>query len=289
MHDHLVIMAGGLSSRMKRADENADILVEDAAQADSKDKGMIGVGSANRPLMDYLLFNAREAGYKHVTIVTGTDNSAMRAQYGPLETDNNFHGLSISYVIQPIPARREKPLGTADAIYRAMVRYPVLQEITFTCCNSDNLYSQEALYLLRNSKAKHAWINYDRAGLDFSAEKIAGFALTSTDSDGFLQGVIEKPAAEEIINYADASGALRVSMNIFKLSGPIALSYIRDCPLSKERNEKELPGVVLKIATEHPRSVLGIPLSEHVPDLTEKNDIAKVRDYLAQHYGTLDW
>ncbi|NQV14432.1 nucleotidyltransferase [bacterium] len=289
MHDQLVIMAGGLSSRMKRAAADQSVHTVDAAQADSKDKGMIGVGSTNRPLMDYLLYNAREAGYRRVIIVTGMDNSAIKSQYGSMEADNAFHGLVISYAVQSIPEGRAKPYGTADAIYQAMIAYPELQERAFTCCNSDNLYSREALQLLRVCDAPHAWINYDRDGLDFSAEKIAGFALTITDSDGYLVGMVEKPDLAEIHSYADASGSLRVSMNIFKLTGSIAFPYIRDCPLSEERQEKELPATVLTIGEEYPRTVLGIPLHEHVPDLTEKSDIARVRAFLSKHYTELDW
>ncbi|NQV50691.1 MAG: NTP transferase domain-containing protein [Candidatus Marinimicrobia bacterium] len=289
MHDILVIMAGGMSSRMKRAAVDSSVQAADAVQADSKDKGMIGVGSSNRPLLDYLLYNAREAGYKRVIIVTGMDNSAMKALYGPAEADNPFNGLSISYVIQPIPEGRSKPYGTADAIYRAMEAYTELQTKAFTCCNSDNLYTTEALRLLRETQALHAWINYDRAGLDFPAEKIEGFALTVTDSDGYLEGMVEKPDARQIEIYADASGSIRVSMNVFKLTGLIAFPYIRDCPLSKERQEKELPAVVLAIGAKFPRTVLGIPLKEHVPDLTEKSDIARVRDYLAKNHIDLDW
>jgi len=290
MHDTLIIMAGGMSSRMKRSSAHDNsVQADDAAQADSKDKGMIGVGSSNRPLMDYLLYNAREADYKRIIIVTGLDNSAMKSQYGDLEAGNAFHGLLISYAVQPIPDGRTKPYGTADAIYRAMITYPELQHEAFTCCNSDNLYTREALELMRETDAPHGWINYDRDGLDFPAEKIGGFALTITDKDGYLEGMVEKPDPNEIQKYSDASGSLRVSMNVFKLSGSVAFPYIRDCPLSEERQEKELPGTVLTIAAEHPKTVLGIPLKEHVPDLTEKSDIARVRDYLAQQKIILDW
>jgi NDP-sugar pyrophosphorylase family protein len=288
MHDILVIMAGGLSSRMKRAAEDYSVLEQDAEQADTVDKGMIGVGSSGRPLMDYLLFNSREAGYKRVIIITGPRSVQMREQYGKREKDNPFHGLSISYAIQTIPPNREKPLGTADAIYQAMTHYPELQEKAFTCCNSDNLYSTKALRRLRRTEAPNAWINYDRSGLDFSEEKIRGFALTLVDSKGFLRDIIEKPEEADIPTYVDSSGVLRVSMNIFKLTGSLATPFIRDCPLS-HRNEKELPSAVLSMAKRHPKSVLGIPLKEHVPDLTEKTDIAKVRVFLEKNYGELSW
>ena len=289
MHDLLVIMAGGMSSRMKRAAENESILAEDAAQADKLDKGMIGVGSSSRPLMDYLLYNAREAGYKRVIIINGVQSTEMREHYGKQEKDNYFHGLSISYAIQSIPPGRVKPLGTADAIYQAMTKYPELQHKAFTCCNGDNLYSQKALKRLRITKAANAWINYDRAGLDFSEEKIRGFALTIVNKEGFLSDIVEKPEEQDITKYRDSSGALRVSMNIFKLTGSMAVSFIRDCPMSPVRQEKELPGAILSMAKKFPKSVLGIPLKEHVPDLTEKTDIAMVREFLDQNYGELNW
>lgn len=289
MHDILVIMAAGLSSRMKKATEDETILAEDAAQADNVDKGMIRVGAAGRPLMDYLLFNAKEAGYKRIIIITGPRSEEMREHYGTLEKDNPFKGLLISYAIQPIPHNRIKPLGTADAIYQAMVRYPELQEKGFTCCNSDNLYSTKALRRIRRTKACNALINYDRDGLEFSETKISGFALTLVDEDGYLHGVVEKPSEADIPKYVDASGVLRVSMNIFKLTGEMATPFIRDCPLSHDRSEKDLPGAILTMAMRHPKSVQGIPLKEHVPDLTDKADIAKVREYLRQHYGELNW
>ncbi len=288
VHNLLVIMAGGMSSRMKRAAEDSSVLAQDAAQADKVDKGMIGVGSSGRPLMDYLLFNAKEAGYKRVIIITGIQSLEMREQYGNLEKDNPFHGLSISYVIQSVPPDRVKPLGTADAIYQAMTHYPELTENAFTCCNSDNLYSVKALRRLRRTDAPNAWINYDRNGLDFSEEKIRGFALTLVDSMGYLQGVVEKPEEADIPDYVDSSGVVRVSMNIFKLTGALVTPFIRDCPLS-HRNEKELPGAILSMAKKHQKSVLGIPLNEHVPDLTDKSDIARVRQYLNEHYGELNW
>lgn len=278
-----------MSSRMKRAVEDDSVSQADAAQADKLDKGMIGVGASSRPLMDYLLFNAREAGYRRIVIITGPRSVEVRKHYGSHDTDNPFHGLSISYAIQSIPPARQKPLGTADAIFQAMLKFPELREESFTCCNSDNLYSQKALQLLRQTTAKNAWINYDREGLEFAEEKIRGFALTVVDVDGYLLDMIEKPSENNIIRYADPAGVLRVSMNIFKLDGSLATPFIRDCPLSDARNEKELPGAILRMAKQHPKSVLGIPLKEHVPDLTEKTDIAQVRSYLDQHYGELAW
>ena len=44
------------------------------------------------------------------------------------------------------------------------------------------------------------------------------------------------------------------------------------------------------LVKEYSKSVLGIPLSEHVPDLTAKDDIIIIKDYLKKQYpNTLKW
>ncbi len=38
---------------------------------------------------------------------------------------------------------------------------------------------------------------------------------------------------------------------------------------------------------EHPKSLFAYPLSEHVPDLTDKRDILPVKKYLEESYGEI--
>ena len=125
--------------------------------------------------------------------------------------------------------------------------------------------------------------------MEFSLERIARFALAKLDEKNQLVGIIEKPKLDEVANYKDASGVLRVSMNIFKFKGATFLKYLKNCPIHPDRNEKELPRALLDMIKEHPNTVVGIPFSEHVPDLTAKEDISIVKNYLATHYKTLDW
>ena len=47
--------------------------------------------------------------------------------------------------------------------------------------------------------------------------------------------------------------------------------------------------MLLNLLKDYPNSVLGIPFSEHVPDLTEKKDIAVVKEYLKKFYPQLNW
>ena len=54
MHDNLIILAGGASSRMKKQAVVENLSQEEIIQANERSKGLIGVGPNGRPLMDYL-------------------------------------------------------------------------------------------------------------------------------------------------------------------------------------------------------------------------------------------
>ena len=72
---HLVILAGGISSRMRKP-ASGIVDVDLMKEADAKSKSMIGVGRENLPFLNYLLFNAREAGYADVVLVIGERDHA---------------------------------------------------------------------------------------------------------------------------------------------------------------------------------------------------------------------
>ena len=290
MNDNLIILAGGASSRMKKHTMSSNLSNEEINQANSRSKGLISVDNDGRPLMDYLLHNAKRAGYNNIYIVIGEQSKGMfKSQYGQKDSFNLYNDLNISFAIQYIPKDRQKPFGTADALYQAMEQYPKLKMQNFTVCNSDNLYSFEVLKALANTKSKNAFISYTRNDLKFSAERIAQFALVKLDANNFLVDIIEKPKPEEIENYRDSSGKLRVSMNIFKFNGELFFDYLENCPISLSRNEKELPTALLNMTNDHPNSVIGIPFSEHVPDLTAKEDIQVMKAFLKENYANFKW
>ncbi len=281
----LVILAGGISSRMKKSkDDDIDIdskLVEDA---DLKTKSMIGVGKDYRPFLDYLLYNAREAGYKEIVLVVGANDNSIKEYYGYNNSDNDFYGLKISYAVQPIPEGRIKPLGTADALYWGLRSKPEWKNDYFTVCNSDNLYSVNALSLMLKSKYIAALIDYDRDSLEFEKERIERFAVTKKSKNNFLIDIIEKPNAQIIEKVKDENGFVGVSMNIFSLRYDIIIPFLENVPLHPERKEKELPEAVKMLANEIENSVFCYLLSEHVPDLTSKSDIKQVKKYLEENF-----
>ncbi|MBK7229323.1 MAG: nucleotidyltransferase [Ignavibacteriales bacterium] len=277
----LIILAGGISSRMKKpTDRNLEIdnkLVEDA---DLKTKSMIGVGKDYRPFLDYLLFNAREAGYGDIVLVIGANDNSIKDYYGYNNSDNNFYGLKISYAVQPVPEGRTKPLGTADALLWGLKSKPEWNSNYFTVCNSDNLYSVKALSMMLKSTYLAALIDYDRSALEFEQNRIERFAVTKKSKNNFLLDIIEKPSSEIVESVKDKNDFVGVSMNIFSLKYNVVLPFLEKVPLHPVRKEKELPEAIKMMANEYENSVYCYSLAEHVPDLTSKSDIEQVKKYI---------
>lgn len=292
--DRLLILAGGTSSRMKRALEASEgvpsttldsTLVQ---QANTLPKGMIGVGEGGRPFMEFLLYNAAQAGYRDVILLLNPKDTVTQAHFEQKQNANELWGLILRYARQHIPLDREKPLGTADAVQQALDQHPDWKVGQFVVCNSDNLYSVNVFHLLRKTSHPNALPAYNRATMGLPEERIKTFALLRTDAEGYLQDIVEKPTEEEEREIARASGGqLGISMNIFKFNAEFAYMYFLTEPLHPVRNEKELPGVVRTIARQHPKAIFTIPVREIMPDLTSKADILTVRAYLKQEFPEL--
>ena len=279
MNETLVILAAGLSSRMKKSISSKGISSEAIEQANQISKGLIALGKSKRPLLDYLINNARISGYKSIYLIIGEDSKLFKTTYS---NNPNFSDLSISFATQYIPDGRVKPLGTADALVQAMNQYPQLKKISFSVCNSDNLYSVNALSKLRENPEINSFIAYDSKHLKFPEDRLSSFAVTILDNENKLLDIIEKPKKEEIDSFQDKRGVIRVSMNIFSFKGDQLFKYVKSCPIHEERNEKELPIAVLNMIKDFPGSMQGIPMAEHVPDLTSKDDIVEIEKYLRE-------
>ena len=284
MAKNLVILAAGASSRMKKSLGTENLSEEEVINANTRSKALLGFGKNNRPILDFLLLNAEKAGYENIIIIISEKSALFKAYYGEKQKNNSFNGLSISYATQYVPKDRVKPFGTADALFQALTQFPELQHEAFTVCNSDNLYSVAALQALLTCKDANAFINYDRDALFFPMEKIERFALTLVDNNSHLEAIIEKPSKDKVSNYKYAKGKFRVSMNVFKFTGTEIYSFLKNCPIDPKRNEKELPTAILNMINESKSYLRGISFAEHVPDLTSKEDIAIMKDYIAKNY-----
>jgi dTDP-glucose pyrophosphorylase len=251
----------------------------------TKAKAMMRVGQNQRPFLDYLLLNIQRSGYRNVVIVVGENDTSIRGYYEAKAHADEFSSLQISYVPQMIPAAREKPLGTADALLQALNVTSDWKGGRFTVCNSDNLYSENALRLLLEGTHLNALIDYDRSALGVDNERISQWSVIVRDREGYLQDIVEKPSPEEISHAADRNGRVGVSMNIWRFSYDAILPFLETVPLHPLRGEKELPTAVRTMVSVHPRSVHAIPLSEQVVDLTSQNDVTTVMEYLRNQYS----
>ena len=272
MTENIIILAGGASSRMKKSvDQN--LSPEKVAQANQLSKGLIEL--CGRPFLSYLLENILQAGFKNVYIITGENSQMFRQAF---ENNPEFVDLNIQFGTQYIPEGREKPYGTADALCQCIEQYPNLKEDTFCVCNSDNLYSLEALQIIKNSNSRQAILAYDINNLEYPKERISRFAVMRFNENYDLLAIVEKPEPSKIVDYTDANQKVRVSMNIFLFDGKYFFKYLEDCPPHPIRDEKEIPTALMNMINDKIQ-VLGIPIGEHVPDLTSKQDIVLLEKY----------
>lgn len=285
MTERLLILAGGASSRMKmetRIPETVDrSLIE---QANSRAKGMIGLGNGGKSLIDYLLFNARRAGFTEVLLLLHPCDTVTQAYYVQQMKNGRIRNMSLYFTRQSFPVSQPKPAGTADAVYQALVQHPSWQQERFVVCNSDNLYSVKALKLLRQSAYPNALIRYDARSLEFSEERIKSFALIKSDAGGFLENIIEEPSEVDAKSLSEPSCRLGISMNLFLMDGSTMFPILKATPSHRIRKEKELPTALRLYRKRYGQGFYTIPLAEHVPDLTTKSDLPVVREYIAKHY-----
>ncbi len=287
MKKRLLILAGGMASRMKKAlaEENSDLDPKLVAQANAVTKGMIQVGKNGKTLIDYQLYNAHLAGIEEVMLLLHPTDTVSQEYCESLMAKDATWGMKIVFARQQIAADREKPAGTADAVYQALSQHSDWQTGRVIVCNSDNLYSVNALKTLWASEVPQALISYHRDSLLYPAERISAFALIRTDEEGYLLEIIEKPTKEQADELMAKQGRLGVSMNVFVFEASTFLPYLAKTPFHPVRNEKELPTSVVMFGEGEGKGFFAIPLAENVPDLTSKEDILVMQKYLEETYG----
>ena len=271
MTNTIVVLAAGMSSRMKKS-VDLKIDIKKADEANNKSKSLITFN--NKPFIYFLLKNILDASFENVIMVVGKDFDDFKKQIDILQLSSK---LNVKYAVQKIPIDRVKPFGTADAVYQTMEQIDELQTTSFCVCNSDNLYSTSSLKLIRENNYENAVLAYDRDSLDFPKEKVSSFSILMMDQDFNLVNFIEKPTPEQVAKNLDENGKIRVSMNIFKFNGEQAFDFIKNCPINPIRIEKELPSAIVNMISNESLSMRGIPIAEHVPDLTSKADILTIQ------------
>ena len=241
--DKLVVLARGLGTRMRRADDGAALRQRQAAVADAGIKALIpleqegadtggggNLRSTGRPFLDYVLSAAADAGFRRVCLVIGPEQEAIRHYYTEQAAAQR---LRFSFACQ------REPRGTADAVAAAE---SFAGDEPFVAINSDTYYPIEALGPLRQESACAVAL-FERdamlAGSNVPGERIKRFAVAKIDDRGCLQEIIEKP---DDATLAALPRPIWLSMNCWRFGPSIfaACRAIRPSP----RGEFEIPDAV---------------------------------------------
>ncbi len=217
---------------------------------------------------------SKNAGFAEAAIVTAEGDSSINETFS-----DRFGSLSLSYFAQTVPRGREKPAGTADALLQVLRVRPGWAGGSCAVCNGDNIYSVNVLNTLRKAPSDNAMPCYRRDGLHYPEDRTQRFAVVSVTEDFSVKGIIEKPTSSEI-EMNKVNGRVFVSMNLFKLDYSMVLPFLENVPFSPGRDEKELPVAIGMMIRKNPGCILGIPVCEHIPDLTSAVDIDRVSDEL---------
>ena len=271
----LLILAAGLSSRMKSSNSDNEMSESAISQANTRSKGFIEIQSGN-PLIYYIIKNAMAAGITSYYIILSKNSSEFETY---LEKISNELKIQIKIAYQDFYGN-DKPLGTADAIHQTLDQHKELKVSRFLVCNSDNLYSENSFRTLIESEEYCSMIAYKFDCLNFDNERLKGFAILDI-VDGFLNKIIEKPDQETIDLFK--SKGIYVSMNIFSFFGDQVYAFFKDCPLNPIRNEKEISVGLQNMIRSSNHKMKTHELCEQVPDMTYKKDISKMTDYIIKN------
>jgi dTDP-glucose pyrophosphorylase len=262
-----VVLARGLGSRMRAADDRVSLTHGQSSAADAGRKALIPVNG--RPFLDYALSALADAGLTDVALVIAPDDAATPRYYAEAPPVR----VRVTYVVQ------EAPLGTADAV-RAVAPWAGADE--FLVMNADNLYPVGALADLAAIEGPGLPV-FEREDLvgsgNIPAERVAAFAIVDVDADGYLTRIVEKPAS--VISASESRpGEALVSMNCWRFDSRI-FDVCRDVPRSI-RGEFELPEAV-GLALCRGIRFKALRARGPVLDLSRRGDVASVARHLARH------
>jgi glucose-1-phosphate thymidylyltransferase len=259
-----VILARGLGTRMRQADDRAIVDERQSAAADRGIKAMIPIG---RPFLDYVLSALADAGCDDVCLVIGPEHRSIREYYAKPGLLNR---VRVHFAIQ------EKPVGTANAM---LAVEPFVKEDRFLVMNADNYYPVAAFVALREL-GEPGLVAFGREALlangQIAAERILRFALLDIDAAGYLRRIVEKPDASTARAMHDTSF---VSMNLWSFDADI-FEPCRTVAVSP-RGELELPLAVQHAIDAYGHRFRCVPLHAPVLDLSSRADIASVAKTLA--------
>lgn len=263
MTTRAVILARGLGTRMRRADESAPLSAAQAAMADTGMKGLIPVG---RPFLDYAISALADAGVRDVCLVVAPEHDSLRDRYGAVQTTR----VRVGFAVQP------EPRGTADAVLAAEAW---TAGDPFLVVNSDNYYPVDSLRELA-ALPEPGLVAFSRAGLLASGQiapsRVLSFAVLELGGD-YVVRIIEKPSPAELVALGPD---VWVSMNCWRFDARI-FRACRDVPVSA-RGELEVPLAAGLAIVRGDLRIRAVRSSQPVLDLSSRGDIPAVTARLAR-------
>lgn len=267
-----VILARGLGTRMQRPDHAASrrgaretLSREQEAAAAAGAKVMMPL-AGGRPFLDFCLSALADAGFTDACLVVGPEHDAIRRHYRRVAPPRR---LRVAFATQ------QEPRGTADAVLAAE---EFAAAAPFVLVNGDNLYPTAALDGLRRLDSP-GLVGFSRQAMvergNVDAARLASFAVAVTAGNGYLERLVEKPAAD----FLAAHPGLPLSMNCWRFSPAIFEVCRRVEPSS--RGELELPDAVALSMAELGERYRVVPCDEPVLDLGHREDVATVAQALS--------
>jgi dTDP-glucose pyrophosphorylase len=258
-----VILARGLGTRMRSAEQSAGLTIAQKTAADAGVKGMIPIG---RPFLDYVISALADAGISDVCLVIGPEHERVREYY---QRDVELTRVRVHFAVQ------ENPLGTADAV-AAAERFADGEHVLVL--NSDNYYPMHTLRALRELGSAGVAV-FERETLvrlgNIDADRIAKFSVVRIDDRGMLKQIIEKPDADII---ASLGANVFVGMNSWSLPPEIYRACRSVSP--SVRGEFELQDAVQLARDEMGVEFRVLAFHDGVLDLSSRGDIASVAERL---------
>lgn len=283
----LVIMAAGMGSRyggLKQLDP---------------------VGPNGQIILEYSLFDAARAGFSRAVFIIRPEMQALFEE--TIGARASAH-MEISYAYQTpqtlpdgcaLPADREKPLGTAHAVYCAK---QAVGDAPFAVINADDFYGAQAfaeMYTYLSQAADDDLFRYAMVGYcvenTLSASGTVSRGVCTTDEQGMLCEIIERTQIARQDDGVIRDGALvlpegtKVSMNFwgFTASFPRVLEDLlrtfvtQQLPENPQKAEFYLPFAVDALLRAQRATVRVLPTHGQWFGVTYREDKPEVMQSIA--------
>ncbi|NUQ11033.1 MAG: nucleotidyltransferase family protein [Gemmatimonadaceae bacterium] len=256
-----VILARGLGTRMRRADDGAALNDAQRAAAEAGVKAMMPL-EQGRPFLHFVISALADAGVHEICLVVAPDAAAIQRHF---HFELTLRRVRIAFAVQP------EPRGTADALAAAE---GFTKGERFLALNADNYYPVEAYRGLAALPGAGV-AGFDRVALvrqgNIPLDRIRHYALLKTGPDGRLVDVVEKPDER---TWAAMGDEALVSMNLWAFTPAIFEACRRIAPSA--RGELELPDAVRLAIRELGLAIDVVPCKAPVFDLSSRADVSTV-------------